>query len=587
MSNLRSSVPITPVPTRSRTSGRAKKPGSLRVACVFVFCAATAIASPAQTLTTLVDFEVANGALPSTMSLVQGFDGNLYGTTPFGGANENAVCDIYNNGSPDCGTVFKITPGGTLTTLYSFCALTNCSDGDVPIAGLIQGADGSFYGTAYGGGDSGYGTVFKITPGGTLTTLHSFDSTDGANPAAALFQGNYGVLYGTTVNGGAKGYGTVFKITPGGALTTLHSFGGADGANPWGVLIQATDGNFYGTAYGGGDSGYGTVFKITPGGTLTILHSFDSTDGANPDAGLVQATDGNFYGTTVQGASGGCSGVGCGSVFRITPAGKLTALFSFDYSGSGVLPYPGLIQATDGNLYGAVWTGPADVGAEGAVFGITTKGGFTDVAGFNGADGAGPVGELLQATNGILYGTTGNGGNDGCNFSGCGTVYSLSMGLGPFVSLLHSTGLVGQSEQILGQGFIGTTGVSFNGIPAKFTVKSDTYLTATVPAGASTGVVTVTAPSGTLTSNRTFRVVPQIKSFTPTSGPVGTSVVITGKSFIGVIDVHFGSVKVTSFKVDSDTQIRATVPAGTKTADVSICTAGGCAESAISFTVTP
>jgi uncharacterized repeat protein (TIGR03803 family) len=579
MTNPRSSLRPILVPTRSRTADSAKNLGLLRVACAFVFCAAAAIASPAQTLTTLVDFDVANGAFPYYMSLAQGFDGNLYGTTPFGGANQNAVCDIYNNGSPDCGTVFKITPGGTLTTLYSFCAQTNCADGDVPIAGLIQGTDGNFYGATYSGGADGYGTIFKITPDGALTTLHSFDGAEGANPGAALFQGNYGVFYGTTVNGGAKGYGTIFRITPGGALTTLHSFDSADGANPWGVLIQATDGNFYGTTYGGGVGGYGTIFKITPGGTLTMLHSFDSADGANPNAGLVQATDGNFYGTTSQGGtSSECTGVGCGSVFRITPAGRLTTLFSFDFSSSGSLPLPGLIQATDGNLYGTVFTGPGDIEAPGAVFEISTKGAFTDIT----AVSAGPSGGLLQATNGVLYGTTDYGGN-----GGYGTVYSLSVGLGPFVTLLHSTGLVGQSEQILGQGFTGTTGISFNGIPAKFTVKSDTYLTATVPAGASTGVVTVTTPSGTLTSNQTFRVVPQIKSFTPRSGPVGASVVITGKSFIGVIDVHFGSVKVTSFKVDSDTQITATVPAGTKTADIGVCTAGGCAESDISFTVTP
>lgn len=120
-----------------------------------------------------------------------------------------------------------------------------------------------------------------------------------------------------------------------------------------------------------------------------------------------------------------------------------------------------------------------------------------------------------------------------------------------------------------------------------FTIQSDTYLTATVPAGATAGFVTVTTPSGTLISNKTFRVVPQIKSFTPTSGPIGTSVVITGSGFAGAIHAHFGGVLAASFTVDSDTQITATVPSGAATGKVSVCTRGESAQSANSFTVTP
>ena len=218
---------------------------------------------------------------------MQAGDGNFYGTTEWGGA--------YG-----LGTVFKISPGGTLTTLYSFCAGgLSCADGSLPTAGLVQAADGNLYGTTAEGGANTDGTVFKITPGGSLTTLHSFEGNDGGLPEAALVQATDGNLYGTTSWGGSGGYGTVYKITLGGTLTTLHSFSGypTDGGDPYAALVQATDGNLYGTTWRGGSYDEGTIFKITPTGTLTTLHSFDGTDGSFVQAGLVQASDGNFYGT--------------------------------------------------------------------------------------------------------------------------------------------------------------------------------------------------------------------------------------------------------------------------------------------------
>ncbi len=290
-----------------------------KTACIaLVLCAATAIPSPAQTFTTLAVFNGTNGWGPGYETLIQGTDGNLYGTTlGVGGPNGNCITN--------CGTIFKITPAGTLTPLHSF----EGPDGTTPQAGLVQGADGNFYGTTYAGGANGYGTVFKITPGSTLITLHSFNSTDGGNPLAGLVQATDGNFYGTTaVGGGNGGYGTVFKITPGGTLTTLYSFDYAHGFSPFGWLVQATDGNFYGTTSSGGTNGDGTVFKITPGGTLTTLHSFDGTDGANPRAGLVQGTDGNFYGTTSNGGTKNVTAcasfgyAGCGTVFKITPGAR-------------------------------------------------------------------------------------------------------------------------------------------------------------------------------------------------------------------------------------------------------------------------
>ena len=274
------------------------------VCILFLFCAGMVIASSAQTFTTLASFAGTNGANPQS-SLIQATDGNFYGTTIHGGHN-----NCYGQG---CGTIFKITPSGTLTALYSFCSQGSCADGSSPL-GLIQAADGNFYGIANGGGANGVGTVFKITTAGSLTTLYSFCTqslcTDGEYPRP-LVQATDGNFYGTTNGGGAYEGGTVFKITPSGTLVTLYSFGsqpnGTDGASPQAGLVQATDGNFYGTTQYGGTDGEGTVFKITPSGMLTTLYSFCSqpncADGDNPYDGLVQATDGNFYGTTYFGRS--------------------------------------------------------------------------------------------------------------------------------------------------------------------------------------------------------------------------------------------------------------------------------------------
>ena len=217
------------------------------VCLVFGFCAAMAIASAAQTLTTLATFIGPNGENPQA-SLIQGADGNLYGTTQWGGGSGLDDCGgTYLEG---CGTIFKITPSGTLTTLHSF----NNSDGSELVRGLVQGTDGNFYGTTLSGGAHDWGTVFKITPGGVLTTLHNFsDGADGASPWAGLVQGTDGNFYGTTWGDGGPNYGSVFKITPAGTLTTLYHLGGPGGSQPMAGLVLGTDGNFYGTTYTGGE----------------------------------------------------------------------------------------------------------------------------------------------------------------------------------------------------------------------------------------------------------------------------------------------------------------------------------------------
>jgi uncharacterized repeat protein (TIGR03803 family) len=213
--------------------------------------------TPTGALTTLHNFGTTDGSVPRAV-LALSTNGSLYGTTSQGG---DLTCGAPNG----CGTVFKITPGGTLTPLHSFAG----TDGSYPYAGLIQAPDGNLYGTTSGGGaEEDYGTVFKIRPSGVLTTLHSFNRIDdGADPYAGLVQATDGSFYGTTGGGGPYSYGTVFKITSGGVLTTLHVFDSNDGAYPNGGLVQATDGNFYGTTENGGNSrncfsGCGTIFRM-------------------------------------------------------------------------------------------------------------------------------------------------------------------------------------------------------------------------------------------------------------------------------------------------------------------------------------
>jgi|HubBroStandDraft_6_1064221.scaffolds.fasta_scaffold04806_2 uncharacterized repeat protein (TIGR03803 family) len=553
----------------------AKLCGWNKSSAVFIFCVATAILSSARTFTSLLSFDGTNGNEPGPISLVQGTDGNFYGTTTRGGTNLR-------------GTVFRVTPSGTLTTLYNFCSEASCADGGDPTAGLVLATDGTFYGTTSGGGAYDEGTVFNITSAGALTTLYSFcaqtNCTDGSVPAAALIQASDGSFYGTTFNGGTgrctQGCGTVFKITSAGTLTTLHSFDGPHGADPEAALVQDTDGSFYGTTPAGGylgcgGIGCGTVFKIASNGTLTTLHRFGGGDGSFPTGALVRGNDGLFYGVTTYGGSNFCSD-GCGTIFTITAEGAMTTLYSFTgHSTDGDEPISGLIQATNGLFYGTTEYG------YGTIYKVSTGGKLAEVFAFDGADGSEPFGGLLQGTDGAFYGTTNAGGTDND-----GTVFSLALGLGPFVGLINNSGIVGQAVGILGQGFTGTNAVSFNGTPASFNINSDTYVTATVPTGATRGLVAVTMPGGTLTSNQQFRVTPQVLSFTPTSGPIGTPVTIIGLSLTQTKGVGFGDHVPASFQVNSDTQVTATVPAGAKTGLVGVETLGGIGISTTTFTVT-
>jgi len=360
----------------------------------------------AQTLSTLHSFNGGDGRSPEA-ALVEASDGNFYGTTAFGGAHFK-------------GTVFKIDAAGNLTTLHSFSG--SPGDGAVPVAGLVQGSDGNFYGTTASGGAFFQGTVFRMTPSGTITVLHSFNSFlgGGAVPIGGLVEGSDGNFYGTTALGGTHFKGTVFKIDATGNLTTLHSFSGSpsEGANPVAALVQGTDGNFYGTTASGGAHFQGTAFRITPVGSLTVLHSFSGypTEGAVPIAGLVQGSDGNFYGAT---ALGGAHFKG--TVFKIDATGNLTTLHSFNGSpGEGANPVAALVQGTDGNFYGTTALGGAHF--KGTVFSIDVTGSLTTLHSFSGSpgDGAVPFAGLVQGSDGNFYGTTALGGTHGA-----GTVFKL------------------------------------------------------------------------------------------------------------------------------------------------------------------
>jgi uncharacterized repeat protein (TIGR03803 family) len=351
----------------------------------------------------LASFNGTNGNSPSATpyGVVQESDGNFYGAARSGGTN-------------DYGTLFKMTPTGSLTSLCSFTGSSGAFPGEYA-ASLIVGSDGNFYGTTGAGGANGDGTLFKMTPSGIFTTLCSFNDTNGKGVYSGVVQGTDGNFYGTS------SYGAIFRVTPSGAITLLDSLGSSLFPNG---LVQGGDGNFYGTNQFGGTSNYGTVFKVTPAGVLTTLLSFNGTNGEYPITGLTLGRDGNFYGTT---GNGGASTYG--TIFKMTPAGTLTTLFSFSRT-NGDLPSGPLLQGTDGNFYGIAQGGGAN--NYGTVFMITPGGSFTSLATFNAANGQDPISGLIQGSDGNIYGTTLAGGS-----SGDGAVFTLTP------DYLNATALIG------------------------------------------------------------------------------------------------------------------------------------------------
>jgi len=365
---------------------------------------------------------------PQNSNLVQGSDGNLYGVTYASGF-------LSPRGTSGYGSAFKITPSGNFTLLHTFAGGT--SDGWNPEGSLVEGSDGNFYGVTTKLG-SNEGTVYRMTPSGQVTVLHIFTggTSDGEDPLASLIQGSDGNFYGTTEYGGTSGYGTVYRITPSGSFTLLYSFPvittsdgsfTGEGSLPSGSLVEGSDGNFYGMTPFGGANGWGTVYQLTPSGGFTLLHSFARVagDGMYGFGSLVQGSDGNLYGMTFEGGSAPGEQ---GTVFRITPSGSFTLLHSFSggtADGSG--PYGSLIEGSDGNFYGTTeYGGPNTDGYDtgfGTVFQMTPSGTITLLHGFmNGTttDGQQPLGNLVQGNDGNLYGMTSRGGA-----SADGTIFKL------------------------------------------------------------------------------------------------------------------------------------------------------------------
>ena len=459
---------------------------SVRMITVALLALSLAVCAQAQTFYYFAVFNGANGSGPS--KVIQATDGNFYGTSADAGASHP-------------GNVFRITPAGEITSIYDFCSKPHCADGAAPTTAPVLGSDGNLYGVTFSGGanngQGGWGTVYKMTLGGQITTLYNFCNVapclDGASPTG-IIQGGDGSLYGTTSGGGQFGAGTLFKISQTGEFTLLHAFCSlancADGRQPNFPPIQGSDGNFYGTTSGGGTNGGGggVVYTLTQAGIFNAIYTFRCAGepcpkGYDPTT-VVQDAKGNLLGTTFFGGANQQ-----GLVFEITPTHQFHILHSFTYgdeSGPG-----GLILANDGNLYGTT----EGIDGFGTIFEVTPERVYTTLHNFGVKGGYNPGG-LFQAPTGNFYGPAAYGNN--------GTIFSLSNGLSPLVETVPVAGKVGQSVIIVGNGLTGSTRVTFNGVEAAFTVKSDTYIKATVPAGATTGTVSVSTPSGTLNSNPQF-----------------------------------------------------------------------------------
>ncbi|HEX4084998.1 MAG TPA: choice-of-anchor tandem repeat GloVer-containing protein [Chthoniobacteraceae bacterium] len=403
-------------------------------------------------------------------------------------------------GGAGYGTVFQLTPAGTLTTIAQFDSV----NGYGPFGALVQGTNGNFYGTTEIGGDSGNGNVFEVTPGGSVTSLASFEQSNGAYPEAGLVQAGDGNFYGTTSMNNI-GLGSVFQITPSGTLTSLFEFDYADGYGPTCELIQGTDGNLYGTTQIGGDFDAGVVFNITTGGVENAIGNFDGENGYAPIAGVIQGQDGNYYGATYYGGD-----IGYGAVFKMTPGGAITALCSFD-DANGANPVSGLIQGMDGNFYGTTCFGGSGAGM-GTVFMVTASGSLTTLYSFSGPDGAEPQGALIQAANGTLFGTTNAGGanDDGIVF-----------GIAP----LDETVTVGQpfSFQISAIS-IAAPVYGADGLPGWLNLDPSSGILSGTPAATGTTSVTLTAtnPGGTGTVVLTIVVAPPPPVITSGSNGSGT-----------------------------------------------------------------
>lgn len=535
---------------------------ALACALLMVFAAASL---HAQAYQDLYDLTCIGGCSPiNSGRLTQGIDGNLYGTTEYGGTNND-------------GALFYATPGGSSAPVFYF---DGTKSGSNPVGALtLASTDGNFYGTTSNGGKFGFGTLFRFNPSTLkLSVLHHFSSGEG-NPLVAPIEAKDKRLYGTTLSG------TIYRVTlPSGLFTILPN---TVPEEPVGPLFQASDGLLYGTTELGGTSNMGTIFRMTTTGKIQILHNFTGLDGSNPESPLVQGKDGNLYGTTQY---GGTAPGDSGTVFKLTlPSLAFSTLFSFDplnldaTNVDGAFPFAGLLLGPDGNFYGSATNGGAN--AAGTLFKITTGGVFSKLFDLDSADanGAGPYTTLMEHTNGVFYGLTSGGGT-----SASGEFYSLTLPtVNVHISLCCNWWVIlDQPVSILGQGLTGAIGVNFGSVAAEFQPGSDTFLTAFVPSGAIDAPVSVTLATGLqIKTEQNAHILPTITNLDPSSGSVGSQVNIVGGGFARTRKVTFGGVAATTFSVVTPALIQATVPAGAKTGKVGVATPNGTASSPQTFTV--
>lgn len=447
-----------------------------------VLCLALAIPALAQPAITVIATFPANPLVP--FQLIQGAGGNFYGVTTFGGHHE-------------MGTIFRMTPQGNLSKVFTF----NGANGARPMAALVQGRGGNFYGTTQQGGTSGQGTIFKMSRAGTLQTLRSFvchqaSCPDGDFPDTKLVRGLDGSYYGTTYVGGSAQKGVVFRIGPQGSFVVLHSFGHPTkklGAYPRGPLLLASDGNLYGTCERGGAYGMGTIFMVTPQGQVKLFHTFgpQDTEGIGPAGDLVEGSDGNLYGNTEVGGANQW-----GTLFKISLHGTYQKIYDFP-SGSSLF-LRSLLQASDGNLWG--------IFNYYNIYAISTSGSIVHNIDML-AQGVAPISALMQGSDGKLY-----AGGDDINHGDKIVILAIYAGLLPptptIAEFRPASGLVGNEVVVSGANYVGATGVTFNGVSASFVVNASGVITATVPAGASSGPIQVTTPGGTVAGQTDFTVLP-------------------------------------------------------------------------------
>ena len=475
-------------------------------------------------------------------------------------------------------SAYRMTPGGSFTKLHDF---DWGKEGGNPQA-LTMGTDGNFYlammeaGPGLGpdgpGPEWASGTLLKMTPSGTVTLLHSYPSPEGGGQPRQLIVGRDGNLYGTTDVSPIDSVLSLYRLTPSGNYSNFYLFPYEVSGEPYSLTL-ARDGSFWGTTYGGG------IFKVTKSAQGYVMHNFTSGDGS-PDAPLVLGLDGNFYGVTSVSLGAPLGNAIGGKLFKITARGELTFLHMFPRNATGYLPERfRLLAASDGNIYGASYLG--GTGNCGYLFKITPAGAYSVLSGIDYSKFCHPF-HILQHTNGRIYGLDQAG------------IYELDVGISRFVGMVPDGGKVGSTITLLGafgNELVGPVSVTFNGVAVRFSTGRNgpyTYLTAVVPPGAATGPIKVTNALGVAQQTaRSFLQLPTLSAFSPNTGTVGSSVVLTGTGLTQTTSVTFGGGKLANFAVNTDSQITATVPVGAITGRITVTTKGGSVSTATAFKVTP